>query len=185
MAISELLTPGGTPAFLLQGHQQTPQDVFANLAMGSGAVRKRRLFTTAPRIVRVSWILEADQMRRVNEWFERTLQVGTLRFAARVAGFGGIGPDSMWFDAQWVAPFEKEPMHLGRWRVTGDLLLFGDGQLDAPVLTSFESEIIVDFVVRIALQTQVLFESEILVALDPSTRFRSEISVDLLPQWES
>lgn len=180
MALPELLTPSGLPAFIADGHSFTPQTLYGDVDMGAGPARKRRLWTAAPKIVRVSWVLTAEQMARVHRWFERSLIVGTLHFAASIEGMDG---EPVWYEAQWLEPFQKDPMALGRWRVSGSLILSGDGETEPPVLTGFESEVFIDFIVSGSLNVTPLFASEVVVALDPATRFRSEVLVELLPSW--
>lgn len=129
MALPEIRPPSGTPCFLAAGHAIAPQSVYADVQMRSGHLRRRRLFTTAPRIVSVSWLLEADQMAAVDTWFEDVLLAGERPFSAQVAN---QGPGLLWWTAQWVEPYQTEALHLGRWRVTGQLLLTGVGQVEDP-----------------------------------------------------
>lgn len=140
MALPEITAPAGTPVFLEAGHAITPRSVYSNVAMTTGYARKRRIYTTAPRIQAVAWFLNSKQMAAVDDWFEHTLLVGHRHFAALVAS--DRGPGRLWWDAQWVAPYRAEPLNSGFWRVTGELLLIGDGSVDGPVSTSASLEIV-------------------------------------------
>jgi len=129
MALPEILPPAGTPVFLAEGHGIEPQSVYADVQFGAGHSRRRRVWTRAPRVVSVSWLLEADEMAAVDDWFENTLLAGARKFSAQVAN---QGPGLLWWEAQWLEPYHAEAMHLGRWRVTGQLLLTGEGTPTKP-----------------------------------------------------
>lgn len=178
MALPELLPPAGLPPFLVDGHQHAPRSLFGDSKRGSGPVRKRRLWTEAPAVQRVAWFLTDAQMLAVHRWFDRSLRAGELRFTAQVLGLDG---EMAYYEAEWLEPYDEEPLHLGRWRVSGALLLHGEPQAEAPTLTGFEAEVDVPLIMSGVLLVQALFEAEVLVPLEPSTRFRAEVAVDLLP----
>lgn len=129
MALPELRPPTSVPCFLLAGHGATPNTIYADVTMRTGSPRRRRTCTTAPRVVTVAWVLEADAMAAVDAWFEDVLLAGEREFSARVKA---IGPGLLWWTARWIEPYSAEALHLGRWRVTGQLLLTGEGQVEDP-----------------------------------------------------
>lgn len=122
MALPLVFVPNGLPLWLVAGHSITPASVFDDVPMLVGHGRKRRVFTTAPRIATVALILEADEMVAFDDWYENTLKVGNERFTAEIAN---LGPGRVFWTAQWLEPYDAEPLHLGRWRVTCALLLTG------------------------------------------------------------
>lgn len=133
----QIRLPAGTPCFLAAGHGITPDSVYADVRMRTGHARKRRIYTSAPRVVDVAWVLEAEQMTAVDAWYEDVLLAGERAFAAQVKA---QGPGKLWWRARWVEPYEAEAMHLGRWRVTGRLLLTGVGQVEDPYIPEMEVE---------------------------------------------
>lgn len=138
MALPELTTPPGTPPFRIAGHAIDPGSVYGEVPMGRGHGRKRRLWTTAPRTVEVSWRLTQAQMSAVHTWFEESLLVGSRTFAALVAN---QGPGLRWWEAKWVSPYKHKPMSGGRWVVTGQLRLTGEPSAEGPVPTSLRLEV--------------------------------------------
>jgi len=178
MSLPEITAPIGTPVFLEAGHAITPRSVYANVEMITGYARKRRVYTVAPRIQSVAWFLNSAQMAAVDEWFEETLDVGNRRFAALVAS--DRGPGRLWWTAQWVAPYRAEPLNLGMWRVTGDLLLIGDGSVEGPVATSAGLEIVVALTSTASATIDGHAAMEIQVALLPLILARLEMSAALL-----
>jgi hypothetical protein len=125
MPLPSITLPDGM-TFLEAGHAVDESDVFANSARGTGHRRKRRLYTEPERKVAVSLALTEAQTATFHDWFENTLTVGALPFAAEVANDEGEG---LLF---WTAYFEKgslqyEPMPSGMFRVTAALLLTGEG----------------------------------------------------------
>jgi hypothetical protein len=132
MSLPELTAPLGTPAF------QTEQDidfmpVFGDVPMQTGHARRRRLYTTAPRDVRVRWFLTNAQMAAVHEWFEQVLQVGHLPFAARVKNQGA---GTLWWNAKWLQPYKATPLSRDFWSVEGQLRLTGAGSTTGPVAST-------------------------------------------------
>lgn len=134
MALPELTPPAGLPCFLAAGHAIEVLPVFAHVEATTGHLRKRRVWTTAPRVQSVGWLLEASQMAAVHKWYRDDLLVGSRHFSARVMPEGGT---PMWWEALWVEPFTASAMARGRWRVAGRLRLLGAPSLDGPVRTSF------------------------------------------------
>lgn len=171
MALPEILTPSSFPCFLAGGHSSAPQSVYTELERASGYRRKRKYRTTAPRIVAVSWLLSADQMPRFYAWFENTLQAGSLSFAARVAA---EGPGNLYYAATWLGPYQASPLAKGRWRVSGQLYLEGEGQSDPPGLTTMRAEFSAALTGSAKLTAPAQFAAEFVAALAPSVRFKAE-----------
>jgi len=134
MPLPTLLLPAAADCWLLAGHGAQWQTVFADVAMLTGHRRKRRVVTTRPQIANVALILERDEMTVFHAWFRDTLRRGERHFAARVKE---QGPGFRWYDAAWLSQYTATAMHLGRWRVEGQLILAGVGQVDPPTLGAF------------------------------------------------
>jgi hypothetical protein len=134
MALPEILVPAGIPVFKEAGHSHRRRSVYRDVQMGTGHMRKRARTTTAPRVVTVEWFLRPNQELTVDAWFENDLKVGSEKFSAQLARIGGRF--LMWWECQWVSPMAWTPLANGYWRVTGELLLTGDGSLTAPVVTT-------------------------------------------------
>lgn len=133
MTLPSILVPDGLPLFLANGHQLDRFDVFGTVERGTGHTRRRRLKTSAPRTVQVSWELSQAQMTVLDAWFENTLRAGERHFVAEV-GYEGGG--RLFYDACWIAPYSAEPRaspQAVRWRVVGSLWLLGAGVVDRPL----------------------------------------------------
>ena len=130
MALPELTVPAGLPPFLSAPHEIELVPVFATVGFAAGHSRTRRLFTTAPRIVRVDWDLTESQMAAVDDWYEDILEAGKRQFAAQVAN---QGTGLLWWTAEWEEPYEANPGQIADWRVSGRLRLTGTGTTVAPV----------------------------------------------------
>lgn len=138
MALPEVRMPEFR-AFLVAGHGIDEADVYANSKRGTGHRRKRRRYTTTERLQAVSLILEADEELEFWNWFESVIVVGVTHFSARV--MSDESPTPLWFHAVWHEPPQHGPMHLGRWTITGQLLLIGEGSETAPVTTTATLEV--------------------------------------------
>lgn len=130
MPLPALQAPSGLPLFLLAGHGISPDSLHDDIDVLQGEGRKRKVQTYAPRVVQVSWFLSEEQAAIADAWFENSLVVLHEPFTARIAP---LGTDSgIYWAAQWIEPPTWEALHLGRWRVTGQLLLTGEGSDTAP-----------------------------------------------------
>ena len=175
--LPEITPPSGTPVFLLAGHGATPKPAYADVAMRTGSPRRRRTCTAAPRVVTVGWLLEADQMAAVDAWFEDTLLAGEREFSARVKN---IGPGMLWWTARWIEPYSAEALHLGRWRVTGQLLLTGQGQEADPYSPNLYAEFGAALRGTVALTVVPMLATEFGFAVERSMAIRVAFGVELL-----
>lgn len=139
MSLPELTLPAGLPVFRGMGHSATPRSIYATVGMRTGHARKRRVATSAPRIVTVELFLSANQMVTFDAWFENGLLAGQRAFSARVAN---QGPGLLWWHAEWVDPPKLTPTYGGYWALAGSLLLTGEGSVAGPVSTSAAMELI-------------------------------------------
>lgn len=131
----EIVLPADLPAWLIDGHESALDDAYAHVEMRTGHHRLRRVYRRPPEVRSVSLLLREEQAAVFDEWFERDLLVGEREFAARVAN---RGPGIVWYAARFVAPYEAAPLHLAGgvgWRIDARLLLSGQPQAFAPVLT--------------------------------------------------
>lgn len=129
MPLPELLLPDELPAFRADGHAIELVPQYADVTMRTGHDRRRRVYTTAPRMVSVSLVLTEPQMLVLHQWFEGPLQAGAQWFSAEVAN---QGPGSLWWQARFVEPYAAESIPSGLFEVTAQLLLVGAGQAQRP-----------------------------------------------------
>lgn len=130
MTLPAITTPAGTPKFLASGHAVTEDSVYAPVRPATGHSRQRRVWTVTERVVAVEWFLEASLLPTVEDWFEQTLQAGARTFSVQLRN-EGAAPDMLWWEVRWVT-FQTEMMSLGRGRVSGQLMLFGEGSVLPP-----------------------------------------------------
>lgn len=184
--VTEIRPPIGTPVFHVSGHSSVQVTRYANIAMRTGQPRRRAVFTSTPRVVSVVWLLESAQMAAVDAWFEDTLLAGEREFAAQVKGIGyQAGPDGMlWFTARWVEPYQAEAMHLGRWRVTGQLHLTGEGGTTDPYSPNLVAEYGASLLASASLSVMPLFEAEVGAALSRTFNVFVEYRFNLQTRME-
>lgn len=137
MPLPLILVPAGLPCVLLSGFGITPSDMYDHVPVLQGEGRKRRRFTTAPRVVTVGWVLDDDQMTQFDDWFENALIAGTLQFTLEVQR---LGPGREFWTAEFVGGDDQSPPYVAdptatkrpMWRVTGLVLLTGAPSETAP-----------------------------------------------------
>lgn len=177
MALPPITLPSGVPNFVADSQQVDERDVYAGVERGSGAGRKRRLFTVSDRRVKVySKPLTQAQMAALDDWYENALRAGQNSFSVLLSN---QGPGELWWEAMWAAPYEANPSN-GRWVVTGELVLFGTGSNTGPVLGRLAAEILVALLAAASIVSSAPLASEISIALEPGSALRSEISIPLL-----
>lgn len=170
--------PAGTPCFLASAHSISPDSVFVDVKMRVGHARKRRVFTAAPRVVEVAWVLEAAEMAAVDAWYKNALLAGEREFAAQVKR---QGPGMLWWRARWVEPYAAEALHLGRWRVTGRLLLTGVGQEADPYVPGLAVEFGAALTGTASLTVETMLAVEFGAELLQSQTLAVEFGAALLP----
>lgn len=178
MSLPGITAPVGTPLFLADGHSITEDSMFAPVRPRTGHSRLRRVRTAPERVVSVGWLLEADELLRVIEWFEDTLQAGALEFAALVAN---QGPGQRWWRARWVS-FQTEMLHKGRGRVTGTLFLVGDPSETGPDLSQLAAEAVVALQSSASATIPSLLAAEVVIALQAQsgdTLLAAEVDIAL------
>lgn len=139
----EIVLPSGFPAWLIDGHESEMDDAYAHVPMRTGHHRLRRVYRQPPEVRSVSLLLREEQAADFHSWFESDLLAGERQFAARVAN---RGPGVVWYAARFVAPYEATPLHMAGgvgWRIDARLLLSGQPQAFAPVLTPMSAATIV------------------------------------------
>lgn len=174
--LPELLQPAGTPCFLLAGHSIALNPLHDDLPANTGHDRKRKIFTTAPRIVGVSIALSAAQAAAYDEWFESIAQVGDQRFTAEVAP---LGSNSRYWAAQWVGPPVWTAGLFGRWQLSGALLLTGDGSDELPQGTTLVDEFVVELNGTFAIVSGVALADEFVIELSQATPLFDEFVIEL------
>ena len=182
MSLPSITAPPGTPAFLVAGHAIEEDSVYAQVRPMIGHSRARRVWTVVERVVSVSWVLEAEQLEAVDDWFERALLVGSRDFAAEIMN-QGAGARKLWWRAKWIAPFDVEMLHRGRGRVTGQLLLTGEGteQAPTPALAMEIAIPLVGIAGRVVLPTDLA--AEFRIGLTQRAELAMEIDIALENQY--
>lgn len=130
MTLPEITLPDGTPAFSGGGHDIELGEMYADIPMRTGHARKRRVYTTVPRVVSVKLDMTLAQTLAFHEWYEGPLNVGVEEFSAQVAN---QGPGLLWWRARFVEPYTAEADESGQsfW-VTAKLRLIGEGSVIGP-----------------------------------------------------
>lgn len=185
MSLPEILQPAGTPTFLSAGHAHARRTVGSNVQRGTGHSRKRRMRTTAPQTVDVSWFLNDVQAQAVYSWFESTLVVISKPFSARIASLGSN--TLSWWSASWVAPPTWTSLGLNAWLVSGQLLLTGDASFDPPESTSARAEFRAALIgaadAVIDSNASVEFEAALTVSSLASVEFSAPLAA-VIQSWE-
>lgn len=70
--------PAGLPLPLLEGHTRTDEALYADVAVGRGYPRRRRMRRRAPESATVTWRLSATQAQAWADWYEDELLAGAL-----------------------------------------------------------------------------------------------------------
>lgn len=130
MALPELTLPDGTPAFLAEGHSIDLMAMYADVPMRTGHDRRRRVYTTVPRVVSVGLQVTAAQMLAIHAWYEGPLRAGAVEFSAQVANQGA---GLLWWRARFVDTYTAEAGEAGAsFKVNARLLLTGAGSAIGP-----------------------------------------------------
>lgn len=163
MALPELLLPPGTPAFLADGHGIDLVPLHADTPMRTGHARRRRVYTSAPRLVSVGLQLSQAQMTAFDDWYERVLQAGALSFTAAVANQGA---GLLYWQARFEGSYSAQPNDAAAcWTVSATLRLIGDGSVSAPVATSLADDVTVALVGTASLVISNSLADDVIVAL--------------------
>lgn len=151
--------------WLLNSHKAQYEEIYARTSMDTGPDRTRRKYITVPQVRNASIFLTSDEAKTFHEWFEGLLQVGSRRFYAQ---FHDPGVGILWFEAEFVKPWEAEFVPLGdinaegkagrAWKINIELRIYGSGSLDKPDIDPKEGAFSVEL--RIPLVTDFLHEYE-------------------------
>lgn len=132
MALPTITAPSGTPPWRVSPHDFTLQSPFAEVEFTTGHARKRRVTTGTTYTAQVEMLLREAKAAAVHEWFETTLEVGALPFAAAL-----LSPSNVlnWWHARFIEPPTWEFVKSAAgplWRLTASLRLEGDPSDTAP-----------------------------------------------------
>ena len=178
MALPELTLPDGTPAWLAEPHGVELVPQYADVAMRTGHHRRRRVYTTAPRLVQVGLQLTAAQMLAFHTWFEDSTQAGALPFSTQVAN---IGPGLLWWRAQFTEPYSADAGEAGAsFRVSARLLLTGDGSAAGPYTPALTAAIGIALAGSASLTAPNDLSAAVSIALLPVTGLTAAIVIALL-----
>ncbi len=178
MPLPELLLPDELPAFQADGHAIELVPQYADITMRTGHDRRRRLYTTTPRLVSVGLVLTEAQMLALHQWFEGPLQAGAQWFSAQVAN---QGPGALWWQARFAEPYAAESIPSGLFSVTARLLLVGAGQVAKPYTPNLAAAVQVELVGQAtATAVPVLLAADVQVALLPGMFLAAAVRVALL-----
>lgn len=182
MALPTIFPPVGT-CVLIDGHSLTPQPVHDRVGMRQGEGRQRRIYTTAPRIASVSFLLNAAKMAEFDAWFEDTLDRGNRQFTVQVGALKSTRLE--YWAAQWLEPYTADPIasKQGLWRVSGNLLLTGEPSDTRPDTGAFELDMRMTLGATAALFNANTFELDMSFHLGVVASFMIELpfSLGVLP----
>jgi hypothetical protein len=176
MALPELTLPDGTPQWVCDGHDIELTPMYADVGMRTGHDRRRRVYTTVPRTLGVSLILDRAQMLAIHDWFEGPLMAGQEWFAARVAN---QGPGLLWWKARFVEPYTAEVLSSQYWRFTAKLLLVGDGSSDGPYTAAMNAAVTVALSGSAVLTVPNDLSAAVTVALQMASNMSAAVTVAL------
>ena len=195
MALPELTLPPGFPAFRANGHAIELTPMYADSPMRTGHDRKRRVYTTVPRIVSVGLLLSAEHTRAFHEWYEGSLQAGTMEFSAQVAN---QGPGLLWWRARFLETYTADAIPgNGYFDITAKLLLVGEGTTTAPYVPAMQASAQIALsgsaaltvpadlaaAVSIALQSAVFLNAAVTVMLTSIQDGATPSAVDFEKRW--
>lgn len=139
MALPELLLPSSLPAFMASAHVLTPEGLYSQVPRMSGSDRRRRVWTSAPRILEASLEVTQAQLEDFYAWHEGPLRAGEVSFTAAVAKPGtGI--------EYWAAnclSFKVEHLAGSHHRIDLRLRLRGTPESSPPTVSSMYAEVVV------------------------------------------
>lgn len=176
MALPEITMPSGTPPFLADGHDMQPISLYSRVKRGQGATRNRRVRSGHTRLINVSLAVTEDQMKAIEQWHHKALNIGTLPFSARVAA-QGVGV--MWWEARWTVNPSYTVDKANNWTVTGQLLLSGTPSVSEPQFTTFAANMFVAIKGLAVTQFVTGFQADIYVPFTGVTKFAAAIEVDI------
>lgn len=177
MSLPGVTEPAGLRPFLVAGHAIQEDSVFEQIKFITGHSRARRQRTVAERVVSVSRILDAADMKAYDDWYEDVLLSGSLQFAVQVADQASKG--LLWWTARWVS-YQFEMMHLGRGQMTGQLFLTGEGSTTPPDTSALASETLIALIgLPGSVANNASLASEVLIALTQLIGLASETFVGL------
>lgn len=109
-----------------------PVDLFASVAMSTGASRRRRVYRAdkAPKNIDLSANLSKAQVLAFDEWFENSIQAGRLRFLTYIPN-----PVAAWFEASFTGPYSANAQTDGYWTLACKLRLHETGAPGTPALS--------------------------------------------------
>lgn len=178
MSLPELTLPDGTPAWLIAGHAIELTPLYADVPMRTGHERRRRVYTTVPRMVTVGLHLTAAQMLEFHQWFEGPMLAGAQRFSARVAN---QGPGLLWWSALFVEPYTTTAgPKAASWRVHAKLLLTGSGSVTGPYVSAMKAAVAIPLSGGAKIITTVTLSAAITVALQPNGAMRAAVRIALV-----
>lgn len=175
MALPELTQPDGTPAFLAEGHTIELVPTYADVPVVTGHSRRRRVYTTTPRMVAVGLQLTAAQMLAWHLWFEGPLRAGTEWFSAQVAN---QGPGLLWWKARFLETYAAEAGEGGAsFKVSARLLLVGDGTATPPYVPQMQAAAQIALTGSVVLSVPLALQASMAIALQSTLLLRASVSI--------
>lgn len=136
-----LTLPYGFPPFLRDGHDADITPAFADAKVQTGPARRQRTYQTTMTTLGVSLELQLDQTASFDAWYEGPLKAAEAFFSAEVAN---EGPGLLWWKARWVGPYTSEYLGGLWWKISGKLLLFGEGSTSPPEVSQLSGGVLFD-----------------------------------------
>lgn len=175
--LPELTLPAGTPAFLADTHSIELTPMYADVQMRTGHDRRRRVYTTVPRVVTVALQLTADQMLAFHTWFEGPLQAGVQWFSAQMAN---QGPGLLWWKARFFEPYTADASDGGWFKVSAKLLLVCDGSTTGPYTPNMTAGAVVALSGTATLTAPAYLTADATIALLPTSYMSAAAVIALI-----
>lgn len=175
--LPSLRPPSELPPCRWVGHAIEMGSAYANVPLETGHDRRRRVYTSMPRVVSASWDFNLEQSLIFYNWYEETLKSGLNEFSIQVAN---QGPGLLWWRARFVEPYVAEANESGQafW-VSAKVLLVGEGVSDTPYTPEMESSVVVALFGSTRLTTTITISSDVAVELVPVTLLYAGVRVAL------
>lgn len=109
--------PTYLPAPLLSGFDSTSDDPILRTNMEAGAPRARRMFTSVPDNITLSWVFTEAQLALFEAWHKLEAQDGAAWFTVSLPN--GLGMQSV--EARFKRPLKKALRGGMSWFVSGDV----------------------------------------------------------------
>lgn len=179
--LPEIQMPAGIQ-FSRQPYDTEPVDLYVDVPVQTGEWRKRRVYTSAPNLVRVECFLTPLQAAAFHTWFEEALLAGQEPFTARMQKLG-VGLEywsaSFFSTGQDEPPYRAEAIHGGFWRVSALLRTSGQPSTTPPILSTMDVEFAIPLESTTLPDLNYALEAEAAIELESSYGDSMDVEVEV------